>query len=290
MSHWPVERPETSLPEQLKFLQNAQRSNQPGSWTGRNRIALNRSRPQAHWDIADVGLRSCEQKIPAQAKLERGALKRGIQSPTPPPPPIRVKARLSILRTSPGDLKIYRGLLVFRRQVRPRRAFSCCAASSRRANGRSRPASAASIVWLRGAIPQQGVVQSSAARSERTRLQRSVIHRIKTGGSQGLGIGVAIARLPDDDRMTDGANRADLAVFARDQIATPEAPFSDVAVLADTRPDFLNGGIDDDRHRQIGIVRIGIEQRRGYWWAKAPCWLRWKLTSFGEHFHVLQPF
>jgi hypothetical protein len=61
-------------------------------------------------------------------------------------------------------------------------------------------------------------------------------------------------RLPDDDRMADGANGADLALFTRDQIATPEAPFSDVAVLAVTRPDLLDGGIDDDRHRQTGIV------------------------------------
>jgi hypothetical protein len=46
--------------------------------------------------------------------------------------------------------------------------------------------------------------------------------------------------------MADSANGADLAFFARDQIATTETPFSYVAVLADTRPYFLDRGIDDD--------------------------------------------
>jgi hypothetical protein len=73
-----------------------------------------------------------------------------------------------------------------------------------------------------------------------------VIHRIQTGGAQRLDVGVAIPSLPDDDRMADSANGADLAFFARDQIATTETPFSYVAVLADTRPYFLDRGIDDD--------------------------------------------
>jgi len=96
-----------------------------------------------------------------------------------------------------------------------------------------------SIIWLRGTIPHQGVVEGSASGSERTCLQRSVIHRIQTVGTQRLRVGVTIPLLPDDDRMADGANGADLAVFTGDQIATQEAPFSDIAVLADARPDLI---------------------------------------------------
>jgi hypothetical protein len=175
-------------------------------------------------------------------------------------------------------------------ECRLRRAFSCCGASSRRANDRFRPASAARHRPAPWNYPTQGVVESRATRSERTPLQRSVIHGIQTGGTQRLGVGVAIAGLPNDDRMADSANRADLALFSGDQIATPEAPFSDVAVLADTRPDLPDGGIDDNRHRQTRIVGIGIEQGRGYRRAKAPCRPRWKFASFGEHLHVVQPF
>jgi len=57
----------------------------------------------------------------------------------------------------------------------------------------------------------------------------------QTGGTQRLGVGVAITRLPDDDRMADGADGTDLALFTGDQVATPEARFSNVAVLPEGR-------------------------------------------------------
>lgn len=89
--------------------------------------------------------------------------------------------------------------------------------------------------------------------------------------------------------MADATNGSDLGLFTGDQIATPEAPFSDVAVLADTGPDLLDRRIDDDRHRQSRILEIGIEQRRRYWRTNTPGRFRWKLASLGKHLHILQP-
>jgi hypothetical protein len=48
-------------------------------------------------------------------------------------------------------------------------------------------------------------------------------------------------RLSHNDRMTRSADGADLALFAGDEIATPEAPFSNVAVLPDTPQTFWTG-------------------------------------------------
>src|SRR5215472_2223303 len=55
------------------------------------------------------------------------------------------------------------------------------------------------IVRLRRAVPNQRVIERTAVRSERTRFYRSVIHGIETGGTQGLGVCVAVPRLPDND-------------------------------------------------------------------------------------------
>ena len=68
-----------------------------------------------------------------------------------------------------------------------------------------------------------------------------------------------------------------------------EAPFADVAILADSRPYLRNWGIDDDSHGKADIVRTRIEKRRGDRRTKFPRRLRWKLASLGQQLHVLQP-